>query len=396
MRLPITPSNYQPVMQINRRDWLRAGLFMGAGIATLPAAHCEPWLEEAVLNPNRYRVPKGGLKARLSANENPYGPSPKAVKVISEAAPDGFLYAMEYTKKFKKMVADFEGVSEDYVLLGAGSGELLMAAALWAAYRPNAGRTIVAPDPTFDALPRSAVKHGLTMDKVPLVAADGYDINLNKLNERITAQTGMVYLCNPNNPTAITVDPGKLRQFIGAVAAKTPVFVDEAYIDYTPDPMGYTMVDQVKKGANVIVTKTFSKVHGFAGLRIGYMIAKPELIEQISKFVTGGGGISMTSVRAALASMPDRDFVKFSLGKTQESKDFLYKELKPLGYEPLPSGANFVMFPIRMKGEDFVGKMAEQGVGVRQWKFDGQYWCRVSLGKLEEMKYFTDALKVLS
>ena len=383
-------------MQINRRDWLRAGLFMGAGIATLPAAHCEPWLDETALQHKGYRVPKGGLKARLSANENPYGPSPKAVKVITEAAPDGYLYAMEYTRKFKKMVADFEGVSEDYVMLGAGSGELLMAAALWAAYRPNAGRTIVAPDPTFDALPRSAVKHGITMDRVPLVAADGYDINLNKLNERITGQTGMVYLCNPNNPTAITVDPAKLRSFIGAVAAKTPVFVDEAYIDYTPNPMAYTMVDQVKKGENVIVTKTFSKVHGFAGLRIGYMIAKPELIEQIGKFVNGGGGISMTSVRAALASMPDREFVTYSLGKTQESKDFLYKELKPLGYEPLPSGANFVMFPIRMKGEDFVTKMMEQGVGIRQWKFDGQYWCRVSLGKLDEMKYFTDALKVIS
>lgn len=379
-------------MQFNRRDWLRASLFASAGLASASAAYCEPL--PAV--PQGYRLPKAGLKARLLANENPYGPSPKAIKVIGEVAPDGYLYAMEYSKQFKKMVADFEGVSEDHVLLGAGSGELLVAAALWAAYRPNAGRSIVAPDPTFDALPRAALKHGLKMERVPLVAADGYDINLNKLNDRISAETGMVYLCNPNNPTAITVDPAKLRSFISAVAAKTPVFVDEAYIDYTPDPAAYTMVDRVKKGDNVIVTKTFSKVHGFAGLRIGYMIAKPELIEQIGKFTTGGGGLSMTSVRAALASMPDREFVKYSLGKTQESKNFLLKELKPLGYEPLPSGANFVMFPIRMKGEDFVGKMMEQGVGIRQWKFDGQYWCRVSLGKMEEMKAFTDALKIMS
>ncbi|GAB3896284.1 histidinol-phosphate transaminase [Spirosoma agri] len=340
---------------------------------------------------------KGGpLKARLSANENPYGPSPKALKTITEAAPDGYLYAMEYARQFRKQVAETEGVPEDHILLGAGSGELLTAASLWAAYRPNAGRTIVAPDPTFDALPRAAVKHGITMDKVPLVAADGYDINLNKLNERVGSQTGMVYLCNPNNPTAITVDPAKLRAFCEAVGAKTPILVDEAYIDYTPDPKAYSMVDMVKKGSNVIITKTFSKVHGFAGLRTGYMIAKPELLEQISKFATGGGCLSMTTLRAAMVSLQDKDFIKFSLGKTQESKDYLHGVLKQHNYEPLPSGANFVMFPIRMKGEDFVTRMMEQGVSIRQWKFDGQYWCRVSLGTMPQMQAFADGLKLVS
>ena len=346
--------------------------------------------------PAGYKPPKGVLKARLSANENPYGPSPKALKVITEAAPDGYLYAMEYARQFRKQVADAEGVPEEYILLGAGSGELLTAASLWAAYRLSAGRTIVAPDPTFDALPRTAVKHGLTMDKVPLVAADGYDINLNKLAERVGSQTGMVYLCNPNNPTAITVDPAKLRAFCEAVGAKTPILVDEAYIDYTPDPKAYSMVDTVKKGSNVIITRTFSKVHGFAGLRMGYMIAKPELLEQIAKFSTGGSGLSMTTLRAAMASLQDKEFVKYSLSKTKESKDFLHGVLKQTNYEPLPSGANFVMFPIRMKGEDFVGRMMEQGVGIRQWKFDGQYWCRVSLGTMPQMQAFADSLKMIS
>lgn len=380
-------------MAINRRDWLRASMLSGLSLAAAPAAFCEPEPEM----PAGYKVPKGGvLKARLSANENPYGPSPKALKTITEAAPDGYLYAMEYARQFRKLVAETEGVPEDYILLGAGSGELLTAAALWAAYRPNAGRSIVAPDPTFDALPRTAVKHGITMERVPLVAADGYDINLNKLNDRVGSQTGMVYLCNPNNPTAIIVDPSKLRAFCEAVGAKTPILVDEAYVDYTPDPKSYSMVDMVKKGSNVIITKTFSKVHGFAGLRTGYMIAKPELLEQISKFATGGGCLSMTTLRAAMVSLQDKEFIKFSLGKAQESKAYLAGVLKQHSYEPLPSGANFVMFPIRMKGEDFVGRMMEQGVSVRQWKFDGQYWCRVSLGTMDQMKAFADGLKVIS
>ena len=380
-------------MTINRRDWLRASMLSGLSLAAAPAAFCEPDPEV----PSGYNPLKGGvLKARLSANENPYGPSPKVIKTITEAAPDGYLYAMEYAKQFRKLVADTEGVPEDHVLLGAGSGELLTAASLWAAYRPNAGRTIVAPDPTFDALPRTAIKHGITMDRVPLVAADGYDINLNKLNERVGSQTGMVYLCNPNNPTAITVDPAKLRAFCEAVGAKTPILVDEAYIDYTPDPKAYTMVDMVKKGSNVIITKTFSKVHGFAGLRTGYMIAKPELLNEIAKFSTGGQCLSMTTLRAASVSLQDKDFINYSLGKAQESKDYLYGVLKQHNYEPLPSGANFVMFPIRMKGEDFVARMMEQGVSIRQWKFDGQYWCRVSLGTMPQMQAFADGLKTIS
>ncbi|MBN8821915.1 MULTISPECIES: histidinol-phosphate transaminase [unclassified Spirosoma] len=379
-------------MSINRRDWLRASLLSGLSMAAAPAAFCEPEQEM----PLGYKAPKGPLKARLSANENPYGPSPKVLKTITEAAPDGYLYAMEHARKFRKLVADTEGVPEEYVLLGAGSGELLTAASLWAAYRPNAGRTIVAPDPTFDQLPRAAMKHGVNIDRVPLVAADGYDINLNKLNERVNSQTGMVYLCNPNNPTAIIVDPSKLRAFCESVGAKTPILVDEAYIDYTPDPKAYSMVDMVKKGSNVIITKTFSKVHGFAGLRTGYMIAKPELLEQISKFATGGGCISMTTLRAAMVSLQDKEFINYSLGKAKESKDFLLGVLKQTNYEPLPSGANFVMFPIRMKGEDFVTRMMDQGVSIRQWKFDGQYWCRVSLGTMDQMKAFADALKMIS
>ncbi len=139
-------------MSINRRDWLRASMLSGLSLAAAPAAFCEPEAE----TPAGFKLAKGPLKARLSANENPYGPSPKVIKTIAEAAPDGYLYAMEYAKQFRKLVADTEGVPEDHVLLGAGSGELLTAASLWAAYRPNAGRTIVAPDPTFDALPRTA------------------------------------------------------------------------------------------------------------------------------------------------------------------------------------------------------------------------------------------------
>ncbi len=382
-------------MNLNRRDWLRASMLSGLGLATASAGHCEPWLdaEAAALPPTA----KGGtLKARLSANENPYGPSPKVLKTIAEAAPEGYLYAMEYARQFKKMVAETEGVPEECVLLGAGSGELLNAAAMYFAYKTPAGNNFVFPDPTFEALPRAAIKHGMIAERVPLVAADAYDQNLQKLSDRVTGKTSLVYLCNPNNPTAILTDPAKLRSFISATADKTPVFVDEAYIDYVASPKAASMVDLVRAGKNVIISKTFSKVHGFAGLRIGYLLAPAEMIAKIAPFSPNGGGLTMTSLRAALTSMPDTDFIRWSLGKTAESKAFLARTLKETGYEPLPSDANFVMFPIKMKGEDFVAKMLEQSVGIRQWKFDGQYWCRVSLGTMPQMQAFADALKTVS
>ncbi|MEZ0610935.1 histidinol-phosphate transaminase [Fibrella sp. WM1] len=385
-------------MQLNRRDWLRAGLLSGLGIASAPAAYCEPWLDSPSPMPLG-TVPPGGkpaLKARLLANENPYGPSPKVLKTIAEAAPDGYLYAMEHARAFRAMVAQRENVPEECVLLGAGSGELLSATAMYFAYKTPAGNNLVYPDPTFDALPRAAIKHGMMAEKVPLVAADGYDQNLQKISERISGKTSLVYLCNPNNPTAILTDPAKLRSFISATADKTPVFVDEAYIDYVKDPVAASMVDLVRAGKNVIISRTFSKVHGFAGLRIGYLLAKPDMIAQIAPFSPNGGGLSMTSLRAAMVSFNDPEFIKWSLGKTAESKVFLEQTLKKEGYTPLPSDANFMMFPIRMKGEDFVAKMMDQGVGIRQWKFDGQYWCRVSLGTLPQMQAFADALKTIS
>lgn len=381
-------------MSINRRDWLRASMLSGLGLATAQAGYCEPWLDaSAVAAPAR--PPKGGvMKARLSANENPYGPSPKALKAITEAAPDGYLYPFQYGTQLRKMIAEQEGVAEEQILLAPGSGSLLVAAAMHYSYaRP--GGTIISADPTYEQLMRAAVQHGAKWEKVPLTAGN-YDHNLAEMEKRIGDNTSLVYVNNPNNPTGVTIDPVALRAFVDRVSARKPVFVDEAYIHYTSDPSKFTVIDNIRKGQDVLVARTFSKIYGMAGLRMGYLVGQPDTLAAISKWGGGPGGLTMTTLRAALACYKDDEFIKYSLAKGLESREFLYQTLKTNGYTYLPSGTNFVLFPIRMKGEDFVSRMMEQGVSIRQWKFDGQYWCRVSLGTMPQMQAFADGLKVIS
>lgn len=385
-------------MNLNRRNWLKNSLMMSAGAVAAPTllpinGYCEPWLDAPETAP--VMPPKGGMiKARLSANENPYGPSPKALKAISEAATDGFLYPFSYAGQLQKMIAEQEGVQPEQILLAPGSGSLLTAAAIhYSQIKP--GGSIISADPTYESLMRAAVQHGAKWEKVPLTAGD-YDHNLAEMEKRVGDNTSLMYVNNPNNPTGVTIDPTALRAFVDRVSAKKPVFVDEAYIHYTSDPKKFTVIENVKKGQDVLVARTFSKIYGMAGLRLGYLVGQPDTLKAIGKWGGGPGGLTMTTLRAGLACYTDEEFIKYSLGKGLEAREFLYQTLKTNGYTYLPSGTNFVLFPIRMKGDDFVSRMMDQGVSIRQWKFDGQYWCRVSLGTMPQMQAFAEGLKVIS
>jgi histidinol-phosphate aminotransferase len=174
------------------------------------------------------------------------------------------------------------------------------------------------------------------------------------------------------------------------------VFVDEAYIDYLPDPKSTTLMANVKAGQNIIVSRTFSKLYGFAGLRCGYIVAQPETISALSLYTSAEANLSSATVAAAIAAYQETDFLKDALAKTLTSRDFLYATLKKEGYDYIPSSANFVMFPLKMDGQKFVGEMMKRGVGVRNWKMNGTDWCRVSIGRMDEMEAFAEAFKQLS
>lgn len=376
--------------QVNRRQWLKSGAVMAAGLAfgtqQNAAAH---------QTRRRFLADMPVIKARLSANENPFGPSEKAMKAITEAMPTSYLYPRETLMQLRKMIAQEEGVSEEQVLLGAGSGGLLIGAALYYTFKAGAGSQILSGNPTYMQLVRAATQIGCGWEKVDL--AKDYDYDYETMAGKVTDKTSLVYICNPNNPTGIVSNAQKLTAFCNSIADKKPVFVDEAYIDYADDPKKATMMECVKKGKNVLIARTFSKVHAFAGLRIGFLVGQAETIKEIGKFTAGASAISATSANAAVVSYGDKDFIKYSIAKNNESKAFLYKLLKDQGYDYLPSATNFVFFPIKMDGKRFLEEMAKRGVSIRtEWQYGGKNWCRVSLGTMEQMKMFAQAFREIA
>jgi histidinol-phosphate aminotransferase len=331
------------------------------------------------------------LKARLFANENPFGPSDKAKKAILEALPTSYQYPFMYLRDLTQKIADFEKVKEENVMMAAGSTPLLMAAAL--AYSKPGGN-IITGDPSYEDLPSRAIRVGEKWVKVPLTA--DFKLDLDAMEKAIDDNTGLIYICNPNNPTATVVDTAKLKAFCERVSKKVPIFVDEAYIDYLDDPQGTTLIPLINAGANIIVARTFSKLYGFAGLRIGYVVTQPEIIKKLSVYTEGFMSISATTLQAAIAAYQDREYLDAALKKTVASKNFLYETLKKEGYTYVPSSANFVLFPIKMEGKQFTDEMMKRGVGVRFWKFNNKEWCRVSVGRMDEMEAFAAAFKEIS
>lgn len=384
---------------MNRRAWLKATSLLTGGLAVLPGqfnklaaapkATTLPYISMNDFEFGETVQPK--LKARLFANENPFGPSPKAKQAIIQSLDTSYQYAMRGTQELIDKIAAFEAVKPEMVMLSAGSSAILGAAAI---YYSKDGGNIVTGDPTYDDLPDRAQQVKATWIKVPLTSE--YKLDLDAMEKAVDANTKLVYICNPNNPTATVVDTQKLKGFCERVSKKTTVFVDEAYIDYLPDPKGSSMIDCVKQGHNVIVARTFSKLYGFAGLRVGYAILPTDMATKMEPYSTGLWCMSGPAIQAALASYQDREFLDGALKKTMASKEFLYEVLKKESYTYIPSSTNFVMFPINMPGVRFVDEMMKRGVGLRNWEFNNKSWCRISIGRMDEMQAFAEAFKEVS
>ena len=383
---------------MNRRTWLKSSALLAGGLSVLPtgltALANSPVVTKLDFQPSEEAVLLDGppqLKARLLANENPFGPSDKAKQAMLDAVATSYQYPAGYVRQLAQQIAANEGVTPEHILVDAGSSPLLLAAAI---HYSKQGGAIITGDPSYDDLPNKARHFNAPIVAVPLTA--DYKLDLDAMEKKVDAQTALLYICNPNNPTGTVLETAKLKAFCERVSKKVPVFVDEAYIDYLPDPRGTTLIDAVKKGQNVIVARTFSKLHGFAGLRVGYIVAQPETIKTLSNYAVGGMSVSAPAIRAALVSYQDQVFLQDALQKTLASKQFLYETLKKEGYEHIPSTTNFVMFPLRMDSQKFVDEMMKRGVGVRHWQFAGKQWCRVSIGRLDEMQAFADAFKQIS
>jgi len=322
---------------------------------------------------------------RLSANENPFGMSPKAKEAIGAGWNEHSLYGLPSTDVLRKAFAQHVGVDPSNVLITQGSSETLAIAAL--AYGSQGGE-IVTPWPTFEGLPGYAEKIGATVHKVPLTEAMGHDFTA--LDARITNAVSLVFVCNPNNPSSTLESPETIRRFVSATQHRTPVLVDEAYHDFVDDPNHTSMVDLVLKGENVIISRTASKLHGIAGLRVGFAIARPDIVERLQRFMTGTP--NAFGMQAAIASLADTQYQEFVKAKNREGRALLTSTLRAMGRTVAPSQANFVFFDAGMPVERFQAAMKAKGFLVGRRFMPYGEWCRVSIGTTEEMRTFVAAL----
>ncbi len=385
---------------MNRRKWLKNGLLAMSGTVLLPtlgkaapASSAKQIISNGKLSTPLFRehisTVTTEIVARLNANENPYGPSPKSILAVQEAAVAGNRYGWKQLMKLMQMIGEKENIPVDHIMMGPGSSDLLEKFGL--VFFMNGG-TVLSADPSYMSLMNVAESVGAKWKSIPLKKDWSHD--LNAMEESIDADTKMVYICNPNNPTGTITSYQELYDFCFRVSDKVPVFVDEAYLDFVEGEDGKSLVSLLEKGKNVIVAKTFSKIHGMAGYRVGYVAALPETLKRVQSITRGGMGIANTSIPAAIASMEDLEFQKKSKAQNKAARDYTFATLKSMGLDPVPSYTNFMIFEQKeMDGEEFLDKMAGLGIGVRAFEIYDKTWCRVSMGTMEEMKLFTAALQ---
>ena len=319
---------------------------------------------------------------KLASNENPLGPSPKALAVLNEGAatlhryPDGGAY------RLREALADRWKVSSDHIILGNGSDEILGLLA----------RTFLAPgDEAVMA------DHTFVIYKMEVTAAHGRAVtvplkqwrhDLSAMADAVTPRTRLLFVCNPNNPTGTMVSAGEVDRLLARVPEHVIVVFDEAYFEYVrssefPDSMAY-----VKQGRNAIVLRTFSKIYGLAGLRIGYGVTTPEITNFLNRVRPPFNANSLAQ-RAALAAMSDDEHVAKSRAINEAGMEQVVNGLRSLGFSPIPSEANFVYVDVGQDGRNVFEALLRRGVIIRH--IEGRM-VRVTIGQAEENQVFLTAL----
>ncbi|WP_439128289.1 pyridoxal phosphate-dependent aminotransferase [Polaribacter sp.] len=385
----------------NRREWLKKGALSLGALAFMPSDIWSASVLEAQNNNSPFLFNSSGVFNEftppfldkeedlviLRANENPYGPPPKSAAAFQKEVFNGNRYSWKTLTNLKEKIATKEGINPDQILMGPGSSDLLEKVAM--VLFQNGGN-VVSADPSYMSLIVVAKSVGGKWKSYKLLEDSQHD--LDAMEAGIDKDTKLVYICNPNNPTGSITDAKKLKDFCSRVSEKVPVFVDEAYIELSKKGIKDSMNSLVAEGKNVIVARTFSKIHGMAGLRIGYVIGKKETLDSISEITRGGMGITGPSIMAATTSLDDEAFLMSCKTKITEARNFTLSYLKENNFSYLPSETNFIIFEIPMDGKEFLKKIYSKKVAVRAFKFWDKNWCRVSIGTTEEMKKFTNAI----
>jgi histidinol-phosphate aminotransferase len=334
-------------------------------------------------------MPDGTL--RLSSNENPLGLAPSAREAVIDALVHAGRYPGEFTRPLTPVLAAHLGVEEESLLFGAGSTEILQI--IVQAFQ-GPGVPLILAEPTFEDVPRYQRPLSYDLRRVPLTSGMAHDIGRMREEAEASRRPVMVYICNPNNPTGTLTHHRDIDAWIAEAPESTLFLVDEAYHEYAQDPTYRSVLPWVATKPNVIVVRTFSKIFGMAGLRLGYAVAQPDTLERLRGFTIANNPNLLAAV-AAQASLEDPEVMGRSLQVNADAREMTEAILDDVGLEYLPSHTNFLMHRIGGELEDYIERMGEEGIRVGRPFPPMTKWNRISFGLPEEMARWGDALRRL-
>ena len=326
---------------------------------------------------------------RLSSNENPLGLSPAAREAVVENLVNANRYPGDWSRPLVEALARQVGVETENLIMGAGSTEVLQMAVQ--AYQTPRAPLIIA-EPTFEDVPRYQRPFAYNLVTVPLTRTLEHD--LDRMQGAAGRGPSVVYLCNPNNPTGTITHAGKIDAWISHAPESTLFLLDEAYFEYAKHPEYWSGLKWIQDKPNVIVVRTFSKIFGMAGLRLGYGVAHPETAARLRSFICANN-TNVLACAAGMASLSDAGLVSRSIAVNDEAKGIAHTTLDELGLEYIPTQTNFIMHRINGDLDTYIGRMREAGVRVGRPFPPMLEWNRLSFGLPEEMDRWADALKGL-
>jgi len=324
---------------------------------------------------------------KLASNETSVGPSPLAIEAIKKEVENINLYPESSSRLLREKIARKLNFDKEMIIIGNGADNIINLVGM--AFI-NEGDEVITGEITFPAYETITKIMG---GKLISVKLENFRFDLEEIIQRINEKTKIIFLCNPNNPTGTIVKKEAVDKFMRQIPEDIVIVFDEAYYDYVEDRNYPNTLSYVLKKKNVILLRTFSKIAGIAGVRIGYGIAKPELIGYLRQVSSPFPANRLAQVAAA-ASLDDEEHRRKVLRSNQEGKRYLYRELKKLGFFYVPTEANFVFIDLKEDAEVIFEKLLKEGVIIRPGKTWGcPNFIRVTIGTLNESRKFIQALK---
>lgn len=328
---------------------------------------------------------------KLASNENPLGPSPRALKAVADTMAKVYMYPDGSCFKLKNKLCERLGVEPTNILVGNGSDESIK---LMAEAYINPGEEVIVPNPSFSEYEFAAKIMGGNCIYSPLDSE--FRLDLNDMLQRITPKTKIIFVCNPNNPTGTIVGRKEIEAFLQKVPGDILVVFDEAYVEYVTDTGFMDTVGLIKQGIpNIIVLRTFSKIYGLAGLRVGYALAHKNVIASMER-VCEPFNVNILAQAAGVAAVDDDDHVRASGDNNEAGKKFLYQQFERLGLKYFPTEANFIWLDTKKDSKELFSQLLTKGVIVRTGDIFGfPTFIRVTIGLPEENERFIRTLEQL-